>query len=154
MLYADVDAPGAVERLATLPPPSFTVASGGETDGVPNIHAYWRLDAPVSATSLKCGTKPLDAYLSGGTPHVYDATRILRIPGTVAYKYDGTDDAGIRHDDCRPIEFETETDVTYGCRRMWCKGLPDAGHGARKPVRQASSRASKMLALRISITTT
>ena len=115
VLFADVDKPDAHERLATLPPPSFTVASGGVTDGVANVHAYWRLDAPVSASELEAACKPLDGYLSAGKQHVHDASHILRIPGTVAYKYD----------DPRPVSFVTETDVSYRMPADVVQGLPD-----------------------------
>ena len=71
------------------------------------------MDRPVSAEELEAACKPLDAYPSDGTQHVHDASHILRISGTVAFKYD----------DPRPIEFATETDVTYNSPADVIKGI-------------------------------
>ncbi len=96
LAYADVDSPEAHARLEELPCPSFTIASGGAG----NMHAYWRLESPVSADGLEMITKPLDAHLSAGTQHVFDASHILRIPGTYSFKYN----------DQRPISYLSDTD--------------------------------------------
>ena len=98
-MFADVDTREAHARLSELPPPSFTISSGGEG----NMHAYWRLQNAVSPAELEAITKPLDAYLSGGEQHVFDASHILRIPGTYSYKYD----------DKRPIKYLSDDDYVY-----------------------------------------
>lgn len=75
----------AVEALD--PPPSVVVDSGG------GYHCYWLFDEPFSLTTPETReeAKRLQAAwvaFTGGDPAVKDLARVLRVPGTLNYKYD------------------------------------------------------------------
>jgi hypothetical protein len=107
LFYADVDAPGASSRLEELPPPSFSNTSGGLCDdGTEKTHAYWVLEEAVSTADLERVTKPLSQFLAQGVEHVFDASHILRVPGTWYFKHADTKD--------RLTKTLHHTDATYG----------------------------------------
>jgi len=63
--------------------PTFIVLSGG------GLHSYWRLKEPIPREDVLKGEdflKRLALYL-GGDIAATDASRILRVPGTLNYKY-------------------------------------------------------------------
>lgn len=85
-LWADLDAKVHGDKAATLSvvtgrlavPPSVVVDSGH------GYHAYWRLDSIVEFERARTIMVGIAQVMKGD--HVYDAARILRIPGTVNYK--------------------------------------------------------------------
>jgi hypothetical protein len=93
-LYAEYDVKdygskaAIANHLAALPvvAPSVTVDSGG------GLHAYWLLDAPylIESDEQRHAAKTLqDRWVGvvGGDAGVKDLTRVLRVPGSVNYKY-------------------------------------------------------------------
>ncbi len=79
-LTAD-DAKARIER-AGLPEPTALVTSGG------GVHAYWRLFEPMTdLADWSIRQKALIGVLSAD-PAVHDAPRIMRLPGTLNWKYD------------------------------------------------------------------
>jgi hypothetical protein len=87
-LFVDIDekvsADEAKVRIesAGLPEPTALVASGG------GVHAYWRLVEPM--TDLADWSMRQKALIRavGADPAVHDAPRIMRLPGTLNWKYD------------------------------------------------------------------
>lgn len=81
-VWADVDSPDAVAALVTFSlPPSIVVESG--TPG--NLHAYWLLDTPIPPADAERLNADLAHHL-GSDPKVTDASRVLRLPGTLNHK--------------------------------------------------------------------
>lgn len=86
--WADLDATEGLldplERVKCSPiPPSAMVASGK------GLHCYWFLDkplGPVGIPAIEKLNKLIAASLGGDSVH--DASRVLRVPGTVNRKYD------------------------------------------------------------------
>lgn len=74
------DAPTALETDG-LPAPSLVVASGSAG----HLHPYWRLPEPVDLDVLEQLNGGLAARV-GGDLHAGDASRILRLAGTLNYK--------------------------------------------------------------------
>lgn len=89
-VWADLDAPEAVERLAGFRPwPSLVIRSGtGE-----NVHAYWPVREPVTADEAEHANRRIAVHL-GADVRSTDAARILRAAGTLNHK----------HDPPRPVE--------------------------------------------------
>lgn len=82
-LWAECDGPHVRSALeAFQSPPSLLVASG--TPG--NVHAYWALDRPVSVELVEDANRRL-AHTIGADPVCYDASRILRPPGSRNHKH-------------------------------------------------------------------
>jgi hypothetical protein len=83
LLWAEIDRPDALERLARFPrPPTMAVLSG--TRG--HAHAYWLLRAPVGADLVSDYNRQLAAAL-GADPASVDPARVLRPPGSVNRKH-------------------------------------------------------------------
>lgn len=93
-LYADVDSKDfdndketALDHIDTFElPPSVVVDSGG------GYHCYWLFEDPIMLLTpkLRADFSALQARwakLVGGDPAVHDLARILRLPGTLNYKY-------------------------------------------------------------------
>ena len=81
-VWVDVDTPAAREVLdAFAAPPSLVVASG--TEG--NVHAYWLLETPTDVATAERLNRLL-AQAIGADPAAVDASRILRLPGTLNHK--------------------------------------------------------------------
>jgi hypothetical protein len=86
--FKDHPSPEAArERLAAFPlSPSILVRSGG------GLHTYWLLDEPAQLAAegvlarVEAAIKWLQVTL-GGDPNAIDASRVLRIPGTLNHKY-------------------------------------------------------------------
>lgn len=86
-LWADVDSDDKPKKLAyirategTVLPPSAVVDSGG------GYHVYWFLDKSVTIEIAEGLMKLIQADL--GTDAVHSADHILRVPGTLNYKFD------------------------------------------------------------------
>lgn len=83
-LWADLDTPKAVERLAGFRPcPTLTVGSGSAN----NRHAYWALSEPLAPVWVERANRRL-AYHLGADPKTTDVSRILRPPGSLNHKHD------------------------------------------------------------------
>jgi hypothetical protein len=83
LIWCDVDSADAVERLATSKVrPVLTVHSG--THG--HLHAYFLVDEPLDVQLLERANRALANQL-GGDLACTDASRILRIPGTLNFKH-------------------------------------------------------------------
>jgi len=94
-LYADIDSkifsggkPAAANHIKTLPVrPTVIVDSGG------GYHCYWILrdpfilDSPLKEEVAKALQSRWVAFV-GGDKAVHDLARVLRVPGTLNYKYD------------------------------------------------------------------
>lgn len=78
-LHADLDKPTAA--LGTLPPASAVVCSGRGT------HLYWALEQPVSVDQADRANKGIARRL--GADSCWDASRVLRVPGTTNKKPGG-----------------------------------------------------------------
>ncbi len=84
VVWADCDSPAAGAALDQFPlKPSIVVRSGTGS----NVHAYWLLCEPVDLDRVERTNKRLAAAL-GSDQRVYDAARILRVPGTLNHKHD------------------------------------------------------------------
>jgi hypothetical protein len=82
-LWADLDTPDARARLDELPvAPAIVIASG--TAG--HVHAYWRLQRPVSIGAAEASNRRLAAQLGADSGAVTNAATILRPPGTYSHK--------------------------------------------------------------------
>jgi hypothetical protein len=82
-LWADIDTPGAVERLAAFSPwPAIVVHTSPG-----HLHAWWSLRDPLRTDQAEEANRRLVAYL-GADARSTDAARILRMPGTLNHKHD------------------------------------------------------------------
>ena len=87
VLWSDVDAKrfgagklGALQAVNDLGPvPQVLVDSGG------GLHAYWLLAEPVPFDQARRAMEYIAQAVNGDA--TYDAARVLRVPGTVNYKY-------------------------------------------------------------------
>ena len=111
------------QRLEAFMPPSAIVDSGG------GVHPYWFLETPLD---LQNGgydsTRKLLVTLQrtlGSDPNATDPARILRIPGTVNYKYDPP----------RPVELLGLNDR----RRYYCRGTYSPAPVSRRRPRNRGS---------------
>lgn len=84
-LWIDLDAKGktnfrSLRKRAQrfLLPPSYVVHSGG------GYHVYWMLEEPLEIEDAETGLKALQKFFS--SDHVTDASRVLRVPGTLNHK--------------------------------------------------------------------
>jgi RepB DNA-primase from phage plasmid/CHC2 zinc finger len=83
LIWCEIDAPDAAKRLATAPvAPVLTVESGSPG----HMHAYWLVNQPLEVELLERANSALVTQL-GGDPACTDASRILRIPGTLNFKH-------------------------------------------------------------------
>jgi hypothetical protein len=81
-LWADCDNPESAARLKAFQPrPSIVVRSGGAN----RYHAYWQLDAPLSAKAAARANRRLKKAFDAD--NCGDATRILRPIGTINHKH-------------------------------------------------------------------
>jgi CHC2 zinc finger/RepB DNA-primase from phage plasmid len=82
VLWAECDGARAVEAARSFrPAPSVIIGSGSGS----NCHAYWPLIEPLSAPAAEVANLRLAAAL-GADLACFDASRILRPPGTWNYK--------------------------------------------------------------------
>jgi hypothetical protein len=82
-LWADLDTPEAVERLAGFAPwPAMAV-----TTSLGHLHVWWSLRNPLRVNEAEEANRRLAAHL-GADPRSTDAARILRVPGTLNHKSD------------------------------------------------------------------
>ena len=82
VLWAECD--GAAAATAALhhdPKPAAVIASGSG----PNVHAYWPLSRPLSPVQAERANLRL-AHAFGADAACFDATRILRPPGSMNHK--------------------------------------------------------------------
>lgn len=138
-LYAEFDAKqyGSKEAIAahldqsTFPQPSVVVDSGG------GLHGYWLLRETFALdTDDRRGAaeviQKLWVQTVGGDPAVHDLVRILRIPGTLNFKYDPP----------RPVAFlSCDLGRTYTLQALTAH-LP-AVHEAEPRFSDAPSRKAK-----------
>jgi hypothetical protein len=84
MLWADLDGPDALERLASFEPwPSFVVRSGSTSCA----HAWWVLNAPLRPDHARVALRRL-AHALGADMAAAECARILRLGGTRNFKSD------------------------------------------------------------------
>jgi hypothetical protein len=103
LLWADCDTPDAIAALARFrPAPTMIVASGSGEAPHPNAHAYWALTSALPIDQLENANRRLAAAL-GADPKCADATRILRVPGTLNFK----------HNPPRPVQLVAYTDARH-----------------------------------------
>jgi hypothetical protein len=83
LLFVEIDAPDAQERLERFTlPATATVASGGEG----RRHCYWELCSPVAPLEIERANRRL-AHRLGADPVAVDASRLLRPPSSWNWKY-------------------------------------------------------------------
>lgn len=82
-LWADLDSPDALERLAGFAPWPALVIRSGTGD---NSHAWWALREAMSPVGAERANRRLATHL-GGDPRSTDAARILRAAGTLNHKH-------------------------------------------------------------------
>jgi RepB DNA-primase from phage plasmid len=83
-LWADLDGPEALARLAAFRPlPSIVVRTGSPD----HAHAYWPLRAAISPQGAQRANRRL-ALALGADPAATDPARILRPAGTLNHKHD------------------------------------------------------------------
>jgi hypothetical protein len=86
-VWADCDTDQATAALLDFPvPPTFLIESGGLTaTGTPRLHGWWLLRRRAAIAAIEHVNTRL-AIALGSDAAVTDATRILRLPGTVNTK--------------------------------------------------------------------
>lgn len=92
--YGSKEAIAAHIEQATFPQPSVLIDSGG------GLHAYWLLREPwlLESDDARHAAEVVEHLwvdTVGADPSVHDLTRVLRIPGTLNFKYDPP----------RPVEY-------------------------------------------------
>lgn len=98
LLWAEFDSPASHQALAAFQPaPTMRIASG--TPG--HVHAYWALTDLEPVDAVENANQRL-AHALGADPVCFDASRILRPPGTLNHK----------HQPPRPVELLTLTPHT------------------------------------------
>src|SRR4051812_3980077 len=81
-LWAECDGEDSARRLRRFrPQPALVIASGSG----PNCHAYWPLVSPLSPRRAEAANLRL-VHAIGSDPNCFDASRILRPPGTWNHK--------------------------------------------------------------------
>jgi hypothetical protein len=95
VLWADCDTRVSATRVGSHDP-TFTIASGGTTDRVDNVHAWWALREPLTPGQAKRANRRL-AYAIGSDINATDAARVLRPCGTLNFKYDPPRPVEMRH---------------------------------------------------------
>jgi hypothetical protein len=82
-LWAECDGEESVRQLRRFrPQPALVIASGSG----PNCHAYWPLVAPLCPRRAEAASLRL-VHAIGSDPNCFDASRILRPPGTWNHKH-------------------------------------------------------------------
>lgn len=110
MLWADLDGPDALERLAAFEPwPSIVVRSGSPGCA----HAWWVLNQALSPAHARVALRRLAHHLDGDMAAAEPA-RILRLPGTLNFK--STPPSSVT---CTRLELDSYT------ARAIVGGLPD-----------------------------
>jgi hypothetical protein len=73
---------------ALLGPATVIVESGGVIDGLPKLHAYWRLAeaAAVADIGTACAVRESLAVRFGGDPAFKQAAQVIRVPGSLHFK--------------------------------------------------------------------
>lgn len=126
-VWADCDSAEASAKLAEFSPaPSLVVASG--TPG--NRHAYWFLDEPTSVEVAEDLNHRL-ALALGADVACRDASRILRVPGTLNHKTKPPN----------PVTIESLSDNKYAARDLDAVLAP-VPETATKSKRKAKSKAT------------
>jgi len=87
LLWADCDELTSIAKLrAFKPAASMIVTTGGGEHPHENAHAYWALTRCLSVGELEDANRRLAAALAAD-PRCADGARILRVPGTLNFKY-------------------------------------------------------------------
>jgi hypothetical protein len=87
--HVDCDTPDAYRALTRFAVrPSMVIRSGGRSDGIPHVHAYWQLRPALGRHDVEALNRALAEHL-GADPQVHDAARILRPPATLSHKHGG-----------------------------------------------------------------
>lgn len=111
-LYGEFDAKtyGSKEAIAehiasaSFPQPSVVVDSGGGLHGYWLLRKTWALDTDDARQAAELVQRAWVQQVIGADPAVHDLVRILRVPGTLNFKYDPP----------RPVAFVTyDLDRTY-----------------------------------------
>jgi hypothetical protein len=90
-LWAECDGDEAARRLRRFhPQPALVIASGSGA----NCHAYWPLVAPLSPRRAEAANLRL-VHAIGADPNCFDASRILRPPGTWNHKHEPPQPVGV-----------------------------------------------------------
>lgn len=93
--YGSKDAILAHIAGAAFPQPSVVVDSGGGIHGYWLLSEPWRLDSDDARAAAELVQRAWVQQVIGADPAVHDLTRILRVPGTLNFKYDPP----------RPVQF-------------------------------------------------
>lgn len=97
-LWADLDGSRPLKDLTSfILPPGVVVHSGT------GMHAYWFLTDPLSDLQILENMLKLIQTSFGGDPGAAEAARVLRVPGTLNYKYNPP----------RPVEVVYQEDANY-----------------------------------------
>jgi hypothetical protein len=89
LAWAECDTDDALKALEAFEVrPTFTVKSGGKTaSGEDKLHAYWELIEPIEPAELEALLRSIIQALHAD-PACKDASRVLRVPGTIYHKSD------------------------------------------------------------------
>ncbi len=124
-LWADLDGPEALARLAAFhAPPSIVIESGSEHCA----HGWWALRRPLRATDAQRACRRL-ALALGGDMAATDPARIMRVAGTLNWKHNPP-----REVRCTRLELDS-----YDAREL-VGDLPDSHHYAPARRRHAPIR--------------
>jgi RepB DNA-primase from phage plasmid len=126
-LWADLDGPGALERLRAFRPLPSIVIRSGSPDAA---HAYWPLRRPVSPEGAQRANRRLAVALDADRAAT-DPARILRPAGTLNHKHDPP--AAVV---CTRLELDVfDLSEVVGA-------LPDSDHYAPRPEPRARFQTS------------
>jgi len=131
-LWVDIDfkqgmsRKAAKERLGEFPlPPSAVIQSGN------GLHAYWFLDSPADAQSEQKQVEGLLKNLAtqlGGDEGACDVSRVMRLPGTLNFKYTPARPCKVveLHADCRYTLTQIEEVLEMKARKTGSRSKQSA----------------------------
>jgi len=86
LVWADLDTLEAVRALREFrPSPTLVLRSGGVDRGVAKLHAWWILNERWKPDAIEHANRRI-AHQLGSDAAVCDATRVMRLPGTLNHK--------------------------------------------------------------------
>ena len=141
-LYGEFDAKtyGSKEAIAahiagaTWPAPSVTVDSGGGIHGYWLLREPWLLDSDDARLAAEIVQRTWVQQVVGADESVHDLVRILRVPGTLNFKYDPA----------RPVQFITcDLDRLYTLPALTAH-LPAVHEAEPRFVKEPRQRASSI----------
>lgn len=119
---------------AAWPAPSALVDSGGGIHGYWLLREPWRLDSDDARQAAELVQRAWVQQVIGADPSVHDLVRILRIPGTLNFKYDPP----------RPVQFlRCDLDRLYTIQALTAH-IPPMHEAAPRGPRLPSPRANSI----------